>query len=69
MPPWAQSFAWIFMVSPPVPFLRSATSSSFTSSVIALFRTRPRWSGILLAKTGVARPPVMSSSLAAPVKA
>ena len=61
MPPWAQSFDWIFIDSPVPVRPRSRTSSS-RLIVTPLDSARPRCWGTLLANTGVRRPPVMSSS-------
>ena len=68
MPPWAQSLACTF-IDRPVPVRETTRSSSSSSTETALLSTSPRWSGTLLANTGVNRPPVMSIGLAAPVNA
>src|SRR5262249_10349804 len=65
-PPLAQSLTWIFIDRPgPVRVSTSDSRELLTST--PLFNTRPRWSGILLAKTVVRRPPVISSGFGTPV--
>jgi hypothetical protein len=57
---------WIFIDSP-VPAREMTRSSLSMSTVIGPESVSPRWSGVFSAKTTVRRPPVMSSSLGAPV--
>ncbi|MNR36763.1 hypothetical protein D3C85_1547270 [compost metagenome] len=67
MPPWAQSLAWIFMLTPG-PLRCSSTSVSSTSTSRLPFRaTAPRL-GVLLANKVVGTPPVISSGFGAPVR-
>ena len=66
MPPWAQSFDWIF-IEMPGPVRPISISSSSSSTVMALVSALPRWFSVFSANTGVRRPPVMSSTFGAPV--